>query len=152
MNNSISISIIAPIYGVENYIEKFADSVLSQSYQNIEFIFVNDGTKDNSMSVLNGLIDRKFSHLKDKIKIINKQNGGLPAARRTGLDAATSDYVYHVDSDDWLAPDSITKIVEEIERSASDIVYFNLVKEYPDRSKVKRQKAYSSEQREQFIR
>ena len=128
MNNSISISIIAPIYGVENYIEKFADSVLSQSYQNIEFIFVNDGTKDNSMSVLNGLIDSKFSHLKDKIKIINKQNGGLPAARRTGLDAATSDYVYHVDSDDWLAPDSIKKIVDEIERTSSDIVYFNLVK------------------------
>ena len=152
MNNSISVSIIAPIYGVENYIEKFADSVLSQSYQNIEFVFVNDGTKDNSMSVLNGLIDSKFSHLKDKIKIIDKQNGGLPAARRTGLDAATSDYVYHVDSDDWLAPDSIKKIVDEIERTSSDIVYFNLVKEYPDRSKVKRQKAYSSEQREQFIR
>ena len=75
------LSIIAPIYGVEQYIGKFAESVLSQSYPYIEYIFVNDGTKDNSIEVLESIINEKYAHRREWIKIIHKTNGGLPAAR-----------------------------------------------------------------------
>ena len=147
MQKSITISIIAPIYGVENYIAEFAESVLSQSYPHIEFIFVNDGTKDRSIELLEELIEAEFQHLKPQIKIVHKQNGGLPAARRTGLENATGDYIYHVDSDDWLAEGSIKKIAAKIEATDADIVYFSLVKEYPTRSKPKPEREYNNDRR-----
>lgn len=152
MQNSTKISIIAPIYGVERYIVEFADSVLSQSYPNLEFIFVNDGTKDGSIERLEELIASKYEHLRPQIKIINKPNGGLPAARRTGLDHATGDYVYHVDSDDWLSAGSLEHIAKRITQTDADIVYFNYVKEYPTRSSIKKERDYNNDERERYIR
>ena len=152
MNKPIKISIIAPIYGVENYIVEFAESLFSQSYPHIEFIFVNDGTKDRSMELLDELIERKYSHLKPQIKIVNKPNGGLPAARRTGLDHVTGDYVYHVDSDDWISEGSIAKIAAKIEETDADIVYFNYVKEYPTRSSVKKERSYEANEQRKYVR
>lgn len=146
------ISIVAPIYGVERYIVEFAESILSQSYPHIEFIFVNDGTKDRSIELLEELIDTKYSHLRPQIKIINKPNGGLPAARRTGLDNVTGDYVYHVDSDDWITAGSIEKIAQKVAETGADIVYFNYVKEYPDRSSVKRERRYGEDTKRDYIR
>ena len=91
-----SFSIIAPVYGVERYIVNCADSLLGQTYDNIQFIFVNDGTKDASIALLEKLIDEKYSFLKDRIVIVNKHNEGLPSARRTGMEYVTGDYVLHV--------------------------------------------------------
>lgn len=141
----IRISIIAPIYGVEQYITKFARSLFVQDYPHIEFVFVNDGTKDRSIELLEELIDSEFAHLRPQIKIIHKENGGLPAARRTGIENATGDYIYNVDSDDWIAEDSIKKIAQKIETTDADIVYFNLVKEYPTRSKLKAEREYNND-------
>ena len=152
VEGAVTISIIAPIYGVEQYIEDFADSVLSQSYPYIEFIFVNDGTKDKSIEILERLIDEKYSSRCDNIKVVHKSNAGLPAARATGLEYATGDYVYHVDSDDWLANDAIKKIVEAINATNADIVYFNYIKEYPNRSSRKGERAYSNSERADYIR
>lgn len=152
MQKNITISIIAPIYGVEKYIVEFAESVLSQSYPHIEFIFVNDGTKDRSIELLEELIAQKYEHRREQIKIVHKPNGGLPAARRTGLENATGDYVYNVDSDDWLTEDSISKIAAKIAETDADVVYFNYVKEYPTRSSVKRERCYESDEREVYIR
>ena len=142
--SSLTVSLIAPMYGVERYIEQFAESVLSQSYPHIEFIFVNDGTKDRSVELLESLIDSKYSHLRSRIKIIHQENSGLPAARRTGLEHATGDYVYHVDSDDWLELDAVESMVEAIERTGADIAYCGYVKEYESRSKVKLQRNYAT--------
>ena len=144
MTKDIKISIIAPIYGVEPYVVEFAESVLSQSYPHIEFIFVNDGTKDRSIELLEALIAQRYDHLRPQIKIVHKANGGLPAARRTGLEHATGDYIYNVDSDDWLSEDSIAKIVAKIRETDADIVYFNYVKEYPTRSSVKKERSYGA--------
>lgn len=152
MQKNITISIIAPIYGVEKYIVEFAESVLSQSYPHIEFIFVNDGTKDRSIELLEELIAQKYEHRREQIKIVHKPNGGLPAARRTGLENATGDYVYNVDSDDWLTEGSIAKIAAKIAETDADVVYFNYVKEYPTRSSVKRERCYTSDEREVYIR
>ena len=152
MNSTpIRISIIAPIYGVEKYITEFARSLFVQDYPHIEFIFVNDGTKDRSIELLEELIDSEFAHLRPQIKIIHKENGGLPAARRTGIENATGDYIYNVDSDDWIAEGSIKKIAQRIEATNADIVYFNLVKEYPTRSKLKPEREYNNN-RELYIR
>lgn len=152
MQKDITISIIAPIYGVEKYIVEFAESILSQSYPHIEFIFVNDGTKDRSIELLEELITKKYEHLRPQIKIVHKENGGLPAARHTGLEAATGDYIYNVDSDDWLSEGSIEKIATKIAETSADVVYFNYVKEYPTRSSVKRERCYTSAERPRYIR
>ena len=146
------ISIIAPIYGVERYIVEFAESVLSQSYPHLEFIFVNDGTKDRSVELLEELIERKYAHLKPQIKIVHKTNAGLPAARRTGWENATGDYIYNVDSDDWLSEGSLQKIADKIAQTDADIVYFNYVKEYPTRSSVKKERKYDADEQRKYVR
>ena len=95
------VSLIVPIYGVEPYIEQCARSVLAQTYENVEFIFVNDGTEDASMEILAGVL-KDFTGR--NVRIVNKENAGLPMARKSGLDVATGDYVMHVDADAWRRP------------------------------------------------
>ena len=151
MKSPVTVSIIVPVYGVERFIADFAESAFSQTYPHIEFIFVNDGTKDRSIEVLNGVIDKKYSHLRDRIRIIDKQNGGLPAARKTGLEHATGDYVWHVDPDDWLELDSVESIVERIEETGAEVVYFNLVKEYEGKSKVKRDRWHADNAQAEYV-
>ena len=82
MNKDIVISLVVPVYGVEKYIAEFARSVFSQTYPHVQFIFVNDGTKDNSMQVLNDVIENEYPALRDRIVIVDKKNGGLPEERQ----------------------------------------------------------------------
>lgn len=151
MTNSISFSLIAPIYGVEKYIGKFAASVLGQTYNNIQFIFVNDGTTDSSMEILNTLIENKYRQLKDQIIIINKSNEGLPAARRTGMEYATGDYILHIDSDDWLEVDAVEKIAKKAKETDSDIIYFDFINEYGNRVKYKSEREYNNHNKNDLI-
>ena len=107
-----TVSIIVPIYKVERYVQQCARSVLSQSYPSIQFIFVDDCTPDRSIELLESLIDAEFPKLKERITIIRKPvNEGLPQARKTGVAAATGDFIMHVDSDDWIEPDALQKLV-----------------------------------------
>ncbi len=152
MTNRYKISLIAPIYGVEKYIRQFAESVLAQTYEDIQFIFVNDGTKDSSMEILEALIEEKFSHLRPRIVIINKENGGLPSARKAGLEVAEGEYILFADSDDWLDTDAVERVVAEAVRTDADIVYFDLVKEYGEgKRSVKHERHYTAENRLQWI-
>ncbi len=149
----LTISLVAPVYGVEKYIEKFADSVLGQTYPDIQFVFVNDGTKDASIQLLNSVIDMGYAHLRDRITIVNKENAGLPAARKTGMEYVTGDYVWHVDPDDWIETDAVQKIADCIKaQNFPDLIYFDLYKEYPDRTKVKKQKDFKIEEKDAYIR
>lgn len=150
--NNPTISLVIPVYGVRDYIAEFAESVFGQSYPHLQFIFVNDGSKDDTMQVLDSVIKNRYPYLQDRIVIVNKENQGLPAARKTGMDYVTGDYVYHVDPDDWLSPDSLARVAEKIQESGSDIVYFHYVKEYSDRSSVKREKVYAAADREKYVR
>ncbi len=152
MSSPVTISVIAPIYGVEPYIEDFLHSLLGQSYPHLQFVFVNDGTMDDSMNILHSVVEKRYSHLSDRIVIVNKENGGLPAARRTGVEHAEGDYVYHVDSDDWLSDDALSEIAEEIQKTGADIVYFNYVKEYAGRSSVKKERTYTCQNKAEYIR
>lgn len=104
-----TVSIIIPIYNVERYIERCAISLFEQRGNDIEFIFVNDCTPDNTMERLNSVIE-KYPEKKSQIKIINhEKNKGVGGARLTGIEAATGEYVWFIDSDDWIEPDSIDK-------------------------------------------
>lgn len=152
MEKNVSISLVIPIYGVERFIGRFAESVLSQSYPYIQYVFVNDGTKDSSMQILQELIDSKYSHLRDRIVIVNKENGGLPAARKTGMEYASGDYVWHIDSDDWIEEDAVRKIAQCAASTDADVIYFNFYKEYSDRSKPKADKDYTVSEKSVYLR
>lgn len=146
-----SFTIIAPIYGVQNYIVKCAESLLGQTYDNIQFVFVNDGTKDSSIDLLEKLIDERYSSLKDRIVIVNKENQGLPAARKTGMEYATGDYILHVDSDDWMETDAISKLAAKAEETDADVIYFDFYKEYSKRSKLDKERDYDTQSKLRFI-
>lgn len=96
------VSILVPVYGVEKYIGRCAESLFRQSYQNIEYIFVNDCTKDCSIETLQQVLVN-FPERKDQVRIINHvENQGQGGTRLTGLMAATGEYIWFVDSDDWV--------------------------------------------------
>lgn len=117
MKEDIKVSIIIPVYGVEKYISQCLESVINQSYENIEIIVVNDGTKDNSMKIVEEYL------LDERIKIINKENGGLASAKNRGIEEATGEYIYFLDSDDWIEVNTIEVLVEE--SNNLDIIYSN---------------------------
>lgn len=107
----MKLSIIIPIYNVEKYIERCAESVLNQNVppSQYEVIFVNDGTKDNSVEILKKAIN---FNIHSNFQIRDKENGGLSSARNFGLEHATGDYVWFVDSDDWIESNCLAKIVK----------------------------------------
>jgi len=116
------VSILVPVYQVELFIERCALSLFSQTYENIEFIFVNDCTPDDSMLVLRKVIDL-YPDRKDQIKIIDHhENKGIGTTRNTLLNAASGDYLLWVDSDDFISKNSVEILVAAIEESGSDIV------------------------------
>lgn len=121
----MKISVVVPIYGVEAYIADCARSLLSQSWPDAEFIFVNDGTPDRSMEVLADV-------LKDfparEVIIVNQENRGLPQARKAGIAKATGDYIMHVDSDDTLAPGAIEKLALKALETDADIIHYYVKK------------------------
>ena len=94
------ISIIVPVYNVEKYLEKCINSIINQTYKNLDIILINDGSTDNS-----GKVCDKFKSKDSRIKVIHKENGGLSDARNAGLKIANGEYIGFVDSDDYIAPD-----------------------------------------------
>ena len=116
------VSIIVPVYGVERYIERCAVSLFEQTYKDVEYIFVNDATPDQSIEVLRTVMELYPERAK-AVKIVeHPHNKGLSAARNTGVDNATGEYVWHVDSDDYVATDAVEKLIEAAERNNADIV------------------------------
>lgn len=112
------VSVIVPVYNVEYYIRKCLDSILANSYTNIEVILVDDGSTDNS-----GEICDEYLLIDHRVKVIHKNNGGLSSARNAGLDMAIGEYILFVDSDDYISHDTITVCLEKIKDV--DIVQFN---------------------------
>lgn len=106
MNENHLVTVIVPIYNGEKYIEQTAKSILRQTYKNIELILVNDGSKDNSLDII-----EKIALRDKKIKVINKTNGGVSSARNSGIKAATGKYVMFVDSDDYLPDKAVENMV-----------------------------------------
>ena len=119
------VSIIVPVYGVEQYIERCARSLFEQTYMNIEYVFVNDVTPDKSIIILNQVTEDYPQRSKDVKIVTHSTNRGVSAARNTGLAAATGDYLLYVDSDDYLCKDAVEQLVNKAEEKNADIVLFD---------------------------
>lgn len=132
----MKISIIVPVYNVENYIVRCARSLFEQTYNNIEFVFVDDCTQDNSITLLNNLTE-EYPQREQSVKIIHhKSNYGLSAARNTAITHCTGCYLMHVDSDDYLAKDAVEKLVLKQQETEADIVTGQAIKILRDKSFV----------------
>lgn len=118
----MKLSVIIPIYNVEQYLDKCLNSVLKQIEKDDEVILVNDGSIDNSLSICENIKDL---YKNNNIILINKQNEGVAIARNVGLKKATGDYIFWIDSDDWLDDNCIEFIKNAIERTKSDIILFD---------------------------
>lgn len=118
-----ALSIIIPVYNVEKYLSKCLDSVLVDNAFTGQVMCVNDGSTDGSVTIL-----EQYAAKYPNVELIAQENAGLSAARNAGFDRATGDYVFFLDSDDWVMPDSIKKVMSQIE--GEDVIYFNAKKYY----------------------
>ena len=114
------ITVIVPVYNVENYLNKCLDSLINQTYKNLEIIVINDGSTDNS-----GKICQEYAQKDNRIIYIEKENGGQSEARNMGLDRMTGSYVTFVDSDDWVEPDYVEVLYNKLIEYQADIAVGN---------------------------
>lgn len=119
------ISVIIPVFNTEKYLKRCVDSILAQTYRNLEIILVNDGSTDGS-----GSICEYYKTTDERVKVIHKKNGGQSSARNAGLDIATGNFISFVDSDDWLVKDIYEHCVELIKSKMCDVVDFQCIYTY----------------------
>lgn len=110
------ISVIVPVYKVEPYLRRCVDSILAQTYTNLEVILVDDGSPDNC-----GTICDEYASKDSRIKVIHKENGGLSSARNAGIEVATGQYIAFVDSDDWIDADMYEKLLNLLIEHNADV-------------------------------
>lgn len=112
----IKVSVVIPVYNVEKYLPKCLESIINQTLKDIEIICINDGSKDNSAAIL-----LNYAKKDKRIRIINQENKGAGAARNRGLEIASGDYLYFIDSDDWADKKLLEKLYCKITKNNSDI-------------------------------
>lgn len=126
------VSILVPIYGVEKYIERCVISLFEQTYPNIEYIFVNDNTKDNSIQILKKTL-ALYPHRLSSCKIINHTtNRGLAASRNTAINHSTGEFILHVDSDDYIERNAIELLVKKQQETQADIINSGFFRHLPN--------------------
>ena len=121
-----TVSIIVPVYKVEDYIRECLDSILAQTYPYFELILVDDGSPDNC-----GRICDDYAKGDNRIKVVHKVNGGISSARNAGLEVAKGEWIMHVDGDDWIEPDMIESLIEAAQITGADMVIGDFVKYGP---------------------
>lgn len=126
-NDCKKISIIIPCYNVEKYLPKCLDSVINQTYKNIEIICVNDGSTDNTLDVLDNYKDRD-----DRFVIVNQNNSGVSVARNNAFKYVTGDYIMFIDGDDWIDETTCQKAINKVLLNDYDMVIWNYVREFPN--------------------
>jgi len=122
-----SISIIVPIYNVEEYLSRCLDSIVGQTYQNLEIILVDDGSSDGC-----GVICDQYAEKDNRIRVIHQENSGVAAARNAALDCMTGEYVMFVDSDDWISEDAVQVLYDRMVRDGSDMAIGKHANVYED--------------------
>lgn len=125
------ISVIVPMYNVEKYLAKCLDSLVNQTMQDIEFIIVNDGSTDNSKYIAKQYLEK----YPEKIKYLEKENGGLSDARNFGLKYAKGEYIAFLDSDDYVEKEMYKNMYEIAKKENSDMVECNFIWEYPNKKR-----------------
>ena len=135
------ISFIIPVYNVENYITECVNSILKQNFCDYEIILVDDGSTDSS-----GVICERFAELNNRIHVIHKRNGGLSDARNAGIKEAKGEYILFVDSDDYIAENSVNNIFKMLEKTKNvDVMFLNAEKFYPDGKRESLGDGYNSD-------
>ncbi|MGN1328891.1 MAG: glycosyltransferase family 2 protein [Eubacterium sp.] len=122
------ISIIVPIYKVESFIHQCVDSIIAQTYKNIEIILVDDGSPDDCPAICD-----KYAKNDSRVKVIHKDNGGLISARKAGLKVSEGEYVCFVDGDDWIESDMYENVAKAIEETNADCIITQFLYSYPDK-------------------
>ena len=127
MQQDILVSVIVPVYNVEEYLGRCVESILNQTYRNLEVILVDDGAKDSS-----GRICDQYAAQDHRVKVIHKENGGLSSARNAGMGAAQGKYIWFIDSDDWIELDAYEKLYEQTKEKRYHKVSGSFIREsYP---------------------
>ena len=121
-----TVSIIVPVYKVEDYIRECIDSILAQTYPYFELILVDDGSPDNC-----GRICDDYAKGNNRIKVVHKVNGGISSARNAGLEVAKGEWIMHVDGDDWIEPDMIESLIQAAQVTGADLVFGDFTKYGP---------------------
>ena len=117
------VSVIIPVYNVEKYLKKCVESVINQTYKNLDIILVDDGSED-----LSGRMCDEWEKKEKRITAIHKRNGGLSDARNVGLDVAKGDYYVFIDSDDYISPDMIEIMMDSAKRNSCEIAICNMIR------------------------
>ena len=128
------VSIVIPVYNVAKYLRKCMDSVLAQTYSSLEIILVDDGSPDES-----GEICDSYAQQDSRVVVIHQQNAGAANAKNAGLDRATGDYITFIDSDDYVEPDWIERLVDTAEKHGADVVECDFDKVYQNRVEIANQ-------------
>lgn len=124
----VKVSVIVPVYNSGKYIEKCIESIINQTYQNIEVLIVNDGSTDNSYSICN-----EYAKKDSRIKLFSIENSGVSYARNLGIENAQGKFITFVDSDDWIKSNMIDFAIEKQQQTNSDIIIWSCIKSYPNR-------------------
>ena len=120
------VSVIVPVYKVEDYIRECLDSILAQTYPDFELILVDDGSPDDS-----GRICDDYAKGDNRIKVVHKVNGGVSSARNAGFEVAKGEWIMYVDGDDWIEPDMIESLIEAAQITGADMVFGDFMKYGP---------------------
>ena len=118
----VKVSVIIPVYNVEDYLTECLDSIINQTFSDIEIICVNDGSTDNSLSIL-----ESYKKSDNRIKVFSQENAGQGAARNKGVENSCGVYVCFVDADDYIPHDAIEKYCKNIEKNNSDVVILTIL-------------------------
>lgn len=124
------LSIIVPVYKVEDYLERCLDSILAQSYKNFELILVDDGSPDGC-----GAICDRYEEKDSRVRVIHKENGGVSSARNVGLAQVRGEWIGWVDPDDWVDPDMYTYLMDAALSQQADVAMCGRIEEYEDHTK-----------------
>lgn len=140
----MKVSVVIPIYKVEPFIERCATTLMEQTLREVEYIFVDDATPDNSIRILEDVIAR-YPHRKEQVRIVHHtENKGLPAARNTGLALATGEYIFHCDSDDYVEPTMLEEMYNAAKEQDADIVWCDWYLTFAQNERYMKQPSYET--------
>ena len=148
MNNEL-LSVIVPVYNVEEYLERCIESIIASSYKNIEIILINDGSTDKSVHIC-----EKLKAKDERIKVFHKENEGVSSARNYGLENVKGEYITFVDSDDYIDKHMYTNLMNIMLKEDADIVYCDLVQVKSERDNQVDNKlnGYNIYEKDEFIK
>lgn len=141
---SVKVSVIIPIFNVSRFIERCVCSLMQQTLQEVEYIFVDDATPDRSIQILEEVVIR-YPDRKEQVRIIHHgMNKGLPAARNSGLAMATGEYIFHCDSDDYVNPNMLEELYDAAKKNDADIVWCDWFLTFAENERYMKQPSFDT--------